>query len=176
VTDDIDTLRFEQAVLPHLHAAYNLARWLMRDVHDAEDVVQQAMLRACRGFEKFRGGDAQGWLLAIVRNGCYTELRRNRRERMIENIDEQTPMTDARPDPAAAMLSRLDREALTAAIEQLPAPFREVFVLREMEQLSYAQIAEIADVPVGTVMSRLSRARQRLQEALTHEFKTSKEV
>jgi RNA polymerase sigma-70 factor (ECF subfamily) len=148
----------------------------MRDVHDAEDVVQQAMLRACRGFEKFRGADAQGWLLAIVRNGCYTELRRSRRGQQVETLDEQTPVSDARPDPAAAMLSRLDREALSAAIEELPAPFREVFVLREMEQLSYAQIAEIADVPVGTVMSRLSRARQRLQDALTKEFKPSEEV
>ena len=171
MTDGETLLRFEQAVLPHLDAAYNLARWLLRDANDAEDVVQQACLRACRVFSAFRGGDARAWLLAIVRNGCYSELRRRRRRgedsTEFDAIDETVPAPAAQGDPQLALLRRLDRDALAAAVEQLPAPFREVFVLREMEDLSYAQIASVAGVPVGTVMSRLARARQRLREALS---------
>jgi RNA polymerase sigma-70 factor (ECF subfamily) len=151
----------------HVHAAYNLARWLMRDVHDAEDVVQQAMLRACRSFGSFRGEDAQGWLLAIVRNCCYTTLRQHRRHiEATETLDPQTVVVDDQPGPAASLLRSVDREQLESALENLPAPFREVFVLREVEELSYAQIAQIVDIPVGTVMSRLARARLRLREML----------
>ena len=158
-------LRFEQAVLPHLDAAYNLARWLLRDVHDAEDIVQQSCLRACRAFGQFRGGDARSWLLTIVRNACFSELRQQRGapEPM---IDETVAAPVGAGDPHLALVRRVDREALAAAIEQLPAVFREVFVLREMEGLSYQQISDVAAVPVGTVMSRLARARQRLQETL----------
>jgi RNA polymerase sigma-70 factor (ECF subfamily) len=174
VTDGGETfIRFEQAVLPHLSAAWNLARWLMRDRHDAEDIVQQSCLRACRGFATFRGGDARAWLLTIVRNACYSELSRRRRQRgedgsrsteSIEESDVAAPPGDG--DPELALLRRMDHEALAAAVEDLPAVFREVFVLRELEGLSYQEIADVAGVPIGTVMSRLARARQRLQEAL----------
>ena len=166
-------IRFEQAVLPHLSAAWNLARWLLRDRHDAEDIVQQSCLRACRGFATFRGGDARAWLLTIVRNACYSELSRRRRQRGEANArasesldDADLPAPPAVGDPQLALLRRMDHEALAAAVEALPDVFREVLVLREMEELSYQEIAEVASVPVGTVMSRLARARQRLQEAL----------
>ena len=170
MSDELQTIRFEQAVLPHLAAAYNLARWLVRDVHDAEDIVQQAMLRACRGFGTFRGGDAQAWVLAIVRNACYTHLRSNRRADQSSNdaLDEQASAPgDLHVDPQAILLQRLDADAMAAAIEALPAPYREVIVLREIEDLPYARIAEVANVPIGTVMSRLSRARQRLAQSLS---------
>jgi RNA polymerase sigma-70 factor (ECF subfamily) len=164
-------LRFEQAVLPHLDAAHNLARWLLGDVHDAEDVTQQACLRAFDRFDRFRGGDARAWLLAIVRNACFTHARQRRAGAAAlvetrEAIDEQFAAPTADADPQLALLRRIDREELAAAIEQLPLVFREAFVLREMENLSYQEIADVAGVPVGTVMSRLSRARQRLQETL----------
>ena len=163
-------LRFEQAVLPHLDAAYNLARWLLRDAHDAEDIVQQSCLRALDGFDRFRGGDTRAWLLTIVRNACFSHLRRRRRRHddvgTSESIDTQLIAPTAQNDPHLALLRRLQRDTLAAAIEQLPAVFREAFVLREMESLSYQEIADVAGVPVGTVMSRLARARQRLQETL----------
>ena len=167
---DADTLaRFEQAVLPHLPAAYNLAQWLLRDNHDAEDVVQQSSLRAWKAFGSFRGEDARSWFLAIVRNACFTQLRKRRggppiTREPLEDNDVAAP--DHATDPHAALLRRLDAEALAAAIEQLPEIFRECFVLREMEGLTYSQIAEVTDVPVGTVMSRLARARKRLCETL----------
>jgi RNA polymerase sigma-70 factor (ECF subfamily) len=175
VTDGGETfIRFEQAVLPHLSAAWNLARWLMRDRNDAEDIVQQSCLRACRGFATFRGGDARAWLLTIVRNACYSELSRRRRQRgetgggrALESLDDaDLPAPPGVGDPQLTLLRRLDHEALAGAVEDLPDVFREAFVLREMEGLSYQEIAEVAGVPVGTVMSRLARARQRLQDAL----------
>ena len=177
MTDADALLRFEQAVLPHLDAAHNLARWLLRDRHDAEDIVQHACLRAFRAFAAFRGEDARGWLLTIVRNSCFTELRRRGQHPMREIVGDDTPAPpgDRDGDPAAAMLRRLDREALAAAIEELPALFRETFVLREMEQLSYQQIADVTGVPIGTVMSRLARARHRLQQALTGKVSASEE-
>jgi RNA polymerase sigma-70 factor (ECF subfamily) len=166
--NDDSLLRFEQAVLPHLSAGYNLARWILRDQHDAEDVVQQACLRACRAFGDFRGSDVRAWLLTIVRNACYSELRRRRGR--VAGADALGERDIAAPeqtsDPQAILLQRIDREALAGAIDELPEPFREVFVLREMEQLSYAQIAEMTGIPVGTVMSRLARARRRLAQAL----------
>jgi len=158
-------LRFEQAVLPHLDAAYNLARWLLRDQHDAEDIVQQSYLLAFRGYERFRGGDARAWVLAIVRNACYSHLRQLRGAKT-QALDDALVESDGASDPQLALERAIDREALMAAIEELPAVFREVFVLREMEGLSYQQIADVAGVPVGTVMSRLARARQRLAESL----------
>ena len=158
-------LRFEQAVLPHLDAAYNLARWLLRDTHDAEDILQQACLSAFKAFDRFRGNDARVWLMTIVRNACFTHLR-SRRGGPKELLDDLLPAPMTQSDPQLALLHRLDREALAAAVEALPAIFREAFVLREMEGLSYQEIADVAGVPVGTVMSRLSRARERLAESL----------
>jgi RNA polymerase sigma-70 factor (ECF subfamily) len=172
VADHVTVLRFEQAVLPHLDAAYNLARWLLRDAHDAEDIVQQSCLRALDAFDRFRGGDTRAWLLTIVRNACFSHLRQSRRHdedvETVGSIDTQLAAPSAESDPHLALLRRLERDALAAAIEQLPAVFREAFVLREMEGLSYQEIADVAGVPVGTVMSRLARARQRLQETLSN--------
>jgi RNA polymerase sigma factor (sigma-70 family) len=163
----IDLDRFEQAVLPHLDAAHNLARWLVRGGSDAEDIVQEASLRAWRGFGNFRGSDGRGWLLAIVRNTCFTWLRKNRRQDLAdefdENIHSQEP--DA-PDPERRLFEGLDTRRVQKALEDLPAEFREAIVLRELEGLSYKEIGDIAGVPIGTVMSRLARARKRLQKNL----------
>jgi RNA polymerase sigma-70 factor (ECF subfamily) len=134
-------------------------------------VVQQSCLRAFDAFGGFRGGDTRAWLLTIVRNGCFSHLRQRRRRDDVEGVeltdDVPAAASVATTDPHLALLRRIDREALAGAIEQLPAVYREAFVLREMEGLSYQQIAAVAGVPAGTVMSRLSRARQRLQESLT---------
>jgi RNA polymerase sigma-70 factor (ECF subfamily) len=159
---------FDQVALPHLDAAYNLARWLTRRDHDAEDLVQEAYLRAFNAFENFHGGDARCWLLTIVRNTCYTWLARTRRRGADQSFDETThDLPDsASADPHVILEQHLDHAALREAIEALPVEFREVLILREFEQLSYRQIAEVANVAVGTVMSRLARARQRLAEAL----------
>ena len=158
---------FEQVVLPHLDAAYNLARWLLRQEHDAEDVVQEACLRAFNGFGRFHGGEARCWLLTIVRNTCYTWLTRNRETIPTASFDEalHDVATDDF-DPQVIVQQRGDRAAVKQAIEELPVEFREVLILREFEGLSYQQIASVADLPVGTVMSRLARARQRLGQAL----------
>jgi RNA polymerase sigma factor (sigma-70 family) len=159
--------RFEVAVLPHLNAAYTLARYLMRDQHDAEDAVQDAYLRALRYFDGFRGGDARSWLLAIVRNTCYTLRHRHRREALATEFDEELHSEPVDADDAdAATLRGAARESLEKALLRLPDEFREVIVLRELQGLTYKEISEVAGVPVGTVMSRLSRARQRLQRAL----------
>jgi RNA polymerase sigma-70 factor (ECF subfamily) len=174
VSEQKTLLRFEQAVLPHLAAAHNLAYWLLRDAHDAEDIVQQSCLRAFGAFDNFRGTDARSWLLAIVRNGCFTELRRRRGQRTtLEALDEELAEPDRAGDPHTALVRQLDADELAAAIGRLPDVFREAFVLREMEGLSYGQIAEVAGVPVGTVMSRLARARQRLQQSLAGHDNTS---
>ena len=147
-------------------AAYNLARWLTRNDHDAEDVVQEAFLRAYRFFDGFHGGDSRAWLLAIVRNTCYTWLEQNRRPSL--SLEESLPEPQsADPSPEALLLERLDRELLRRAIEKLPPEFREAIVLREMEGLSYKEIAAITGAPIGTVMSRLGRARSRLLQLLT---------
>lgn len=156
--------RFELLVVPHLAAAYNLARWLTRNDHDAEDVVQEASLRALRFFDNFHGTDARAWILAIVRNACYTWLRQNRREQV--SIEDEMELRDSRPDPEALHLAGVDRQTLRQAIEDLPAEFREAIVLRELEGLSYKEIGAITGAPLGTVMSRLARARQRLEKTL----------
>jgi RNA polymerase sigma-70 factor, ECF subfamily len=161
-----DVARFEQAVLPHLDAAYNLARWLTRNDADAADVAQEAFLRALRFFGGFRGGDTRAWLLTIVRNASYTWLRRNRVNELATPFDEETHTVES-DDPETILLEGADTEMLREALEALPAEFREVVVLRELEGLSYKKIAGIADVPVGTVMSRLARARKRLRLSLT---------
>ena len=158
---------FEQAVLPHLNAAYNLARWLTRNDHDAEDVVQDAYRRALRFFDGFRGDDARAWLLAIVRNTCYDFLRSHRPHELTEAFDEEVhTMADANQSPEAILLSRANQDMVRQALEMLPLAWREVIVLRELEGLSYKQIADTAGIKIGTVMSRLARARARLQALL----------
>lgn len=165
--------RFERTILPHLDAAYNLARWITQNEHDAEDVVQEAALRALRFLDGFRGGDARAWFLTIVRNTGYTWLRRNRPpERDGGSLDEERPGAPlpgeegAETNPETLLLQRVDAAAVRCALERLPIEFREVIVLREMEGFSYREIADVAGVPIGTVMSRLARARKRLQESL----------
>src|SRR4051794_24913860 len=159
--------RFERALLPHLDAAYNLARWLAGDPDDAQDLVQEAYLRALRGFGAFHGGDARCWVLTIVRNTCYTWLRRNRSPDAPVSLDDELHAVEsAEPAPDAALLRHAEGAMVREAIEQLPPEFREAIVLRELEGLSYKQIAGVTRLPLGTVMSRLARARQRLQQAL----------
>jgi len=158
---------FEAAVLPHLDAAYNLARWLVRNESDAEDVAQEATLKAFRFFEGFRGGDGRAWLLTIVRNACYSWLRRNRGDDLNVTLDEEIHVAeDRRAGPEAEVLRQASARSLQHALEGLPTVLREAIVLRELEGLSYAEIASVTEIPIGTVMSRLSRARRRLQQAL----------
>ena len=158
--------RFEQLVLPHLDAAVNLARWLLRHRADAEDVAQEAMLRAYRFFDQFRGADARAWLLQIVRNSCYTWLEKNRPLELMTEFDEELHLRpSANPETLAVQAD--EREGLMRALESLPPRFREVLVLRELEGCSYKEIAEITGIPMGTVMSTLSRARERLHRTLT---------
>ena len=153
--------------MPHVRAGYNLARWLTRDPHDAEDVVQEAMLRALRAIDSFHGGDARCWLLTIVRNTCYSWLKQNRqRQPAVLTDDEMRDMEGGGGSPDAALLRAADAEMVREAIDSLPLEYREVLVMREIEGLSYKEIAAMADIPPGTVMSRLSRARQRLEEVL----------
>ena len=167
MADTLDLGRFEQAILPHLDAAHNLARWLVRGASDAEDIVQEASLRAWRGFGTFRGNDGRGWLLAIVRNTCFSWLRKNRRQDLADEFDEAIHSgEDASPDPERALFEGLDTRRVQHALEELPAEFREAIVLRELEGMSYKEIGDIAGVPIGTVMSRLARARKRLQKSL----------
>jgi len=158
---------FEQAVLPHLNAAYNLARWLTRNEHDAEDVVQDAFVRALRFFDGFRGDDARAWLLTIVRNVCYDFLRRHRSQELTDVFDEGIhTVVDEQPTPEALLLRRADQAMVRRALEALPLAWREVIVLRELEGLSYKEIADVAGIKIGTVMSRLARSRARLQQLL----------
>lgn len=159
----VTTASYEEALLPHLDAAYNLARWLSRDDRDAEDVVQEAYLRAFKHFDAFKGGDARPWLLAIVRNTYYTWIQRNRSPEVTTAFDEETDTRVSNiPDPEMQLVREVDRQVLRRALRKLPDEFREVIVLREFEELSYKEIAEVIQVPVGTVMSRLARARKRL--------------
>lgn len=167
--DEKARLRFEQVALPHLGAAYNLARWLTRNDHDAQDVVQEACLRALRYFHAFRGEQARPWLLQIVRHTSYSWLQQNRPAELQSLDDEATPFEAAAPaadEPPSVALRQADRLLINRAISALPIAFREVLVLRELEDLSYKDIARIADIPLGTVMSRLSRARALMQQAL----------
>ena len=162
---------FEETVLPHLDAAYNLARWLADNDHDAQDVTQEASLRAFKFFAGFRGENARAWLLSIVRNTFYTWLRKNRpQEKTVEINDETLDIEDASTNAQAVNPQFVDADAVRRAITDLPVEFREVVILREMEGFSYKEIAGLADVPIGTVMSRLARARKLLQKRLTAEF------
>jgi RNA polymerase sigma factor (sigma-70 family) len=159
---------FEQDVLPHLDAAYNLARWLMRNDQDAQDVVQESYLRAFRFFSGFHGGNARAWLMKIVRNTCYTCLHANRPLQEAIEFDENFSAPDYHaPNPEELVLQNASGNLLHKALENLPASLREVLILREIEGMSYREIADITGVPLGTVMSSLSRARGRLRQALT---------
>jgi RNA polymerase sigma factor (sigma-70 family) len=158
---------FEENVLPHLDAAFNLARWLTRNRQDAEDVVQDAYLRAFRFFPNFRGGDARVWLMKIVRNTCYTWMTTNRPLQTAAEFDENLFHPDSRaPNPEEAVLQKYSSALLRKALENLPPDFREVLILREFEAMSYSEIADITGMPVGTVMSSLSRARCRLRQTV----------
>jgi RNA polymerase sigma factor (sigma-70 family) len=157
--------RFEEQISPHLRAAYNLARWLTRSHEDAEDVVQEAFLRAFSAFESLRG-EAKPWLLTIVRNTSMDCLKRNRGAQSV-GYDEAPDAAEPSPDPEESLLIARDRESVRQALEQLPTDFREALVLREMEGLSYKEIAATVGVPLGTVMSRLSRGRDWLKRILT---------
>jgi RNA polymerase sigma-70 factor (ECF subfamily) len=164
--------RFEETVMAHLDAAYNLARWLARNERDAEDVVQEACLRAFRFYASFHGGNARAWLLAIVRNTYYTWLEKNRAQMQnVEFTDDTVAAVDYDMATTADSVERLlqeddTRQLVRRALEMIPAEFREVIVLRELEDLSYREIAQVADIPLGTVMSRLSRARKLMLKAL----------
>ena len=159
--------RFEQLVLPHLDAAYNLARWLTRNSQDAEDVVQDASMRALKYLDSLRGNDARAWFLTIVRNVFYDWCKRNRPAEMVSDDDTEADLTvdPAAIDPEQAALRSAESRALADAVARLPLPFREVLILRELEDLSYKEISRIADIPIGTVMSRLARARSLLQRS-----------
>jgi len=158
---------FEACVVPYLDAAYNLARWLARNDADAQDVAQEAMLRAFRYFHSFRGGDARVWLLAIVRHTFYS-LRAKTAGAVHETFDDDAHvLVDEQPSPETRALLSVDIQALQTALESLPHPLREVIVLRELEECSYKEIASITGQKIGTVMSRLARARERLKAELS---------
>lgn len=167
-TDELpvqDREHFDQLVLPHVRAAFNLARWLLRSREDAEDVTQEALLRAFRFFSGFHGSDARAWLLQIVRNTCYTWMEKNRSMDSSVEFDESLHLSPL-PGPEAQAVAGSERERLTKALEQLSPRSREVIVLRELEGCSYKEIAAITSMPIGTVMSTLARARERLQHLL----------
>jgi len=165
--------QFETVALPHLGAAYNLARWLVRDEHIAQDMVQEAYIRALKYFNGFRGGDIRPWLLSIVRNTCYTWLQGKRQGKEPLEFDEnrdsaahESAFGSADNNPEAMLLSKQESLRVNFAISSLPPVFREVLVLRELEGMSYDEIATVAGIPAGTVMSRLARARTMLRAEL----------
>lgn len=159
--------RFERIVLPHLDAAHNLARWLTRNASDAEDVTQEAMLRAFRFFEGFRGEQARPWLLRIVRNTFYDWREQNRIAERSSSLEEETlEVESASLGPPELHQQNLDARLLHETLAELPAEFREVLALRELEECSYKEIASVMNIPMGTVMSRLARARQQLAQLL----------
>ena len=156
--------RFEQSIMPHMNAAYNLARWLAGNDPDAQDIVQEAYLRAFKFLGGFRGGDSRSWLLRIVRNAFYDWLKRNRRQDPVTEFDEELHSgPDETEGPGALLIEKADHELVREAIAELPVEFREILVLRELEGFSYKEIADVADIPLGTVMSRLARAREHLR-------------
>jgi RNA polymerase sigma factor (sigma-70 family) len=167
LSDQSKVVRFEEIALPHLGAAYNLARWLVHNEHDAEDIVQESYLRALKFFSGYYGGDARTWLLTIVRNTCYTWLQKNRLLRLADPIEDKLDELGMDfLDPEVLLLQHLDSQTVRNALQELPVEFREVVVLREMEGLSYKEIANVVDIPIGTVMSRLKRGRERLHKLL----------
>ena len=166
---------FEAMMLPHLDAAHNLARWLMRNEQDAQDVVQEAYLRAFKSFSGFHGSNGRGWLLTIVRNTSYTLLKKNRAADLTTTFDEEIHASGRESVSPAAMLEHAeDAKLIKKALNALPAEFREILTLRHQEELSYLQIGEILKIPTGTVMSRLARARTKLREYLTSQMSQEK--
>ena len=169
--DEEKRRRFESLAMPHLDAAYNLALWLTRNEHDAQDVVQEALMRAMRYIGGLRMDSARAWLLQIVRHTCYTWLKENRPALKVSLDESEDAWRDlpapATSEPPQVAMGKAERQQINQAIAELPVPFREVFVLRELEDLSYNDIARIAAIPVGTVMSRLARARGLMRVALT---------
>jgi RNA polymerase sigma factor (sigma-70 family) len=158
---------FEAMMLPHLDAAHNLAKWLLRNEQDAQDVVQEAFLRAFKSFGGFHGSNGRAWLLTIVRNTAYTLLKKNRVANLTTPFDEEIHASEDRSVNAATILERSeDAEVIKDAMDELPAEFREILTLRHQEDLSYKEIADIVQIPPGTVMSRLARARGKLKERL----------
>jgi RNA polymerase sigma-70 factor, ECF subfamily len=160
---------FETTMWPHLRAAYNYARWLVRNKHDAEDVVQESFLKAYRALDTFRGGDARVWMLAIVRRSAMDLLRRNKSSLELNRSAEGPEPRDDSPDPERTLLDQSRRERVRQAIDRLAPEFRETLVLREIEGLSYKEIGAVLNIPIGTVMSRLSRARNLLMGELVAE-------
>jgi RNA polymerase sigma-70 factor (ECF subfamily) len=168
-------IEFERVMLPHLGAAYSLARWLLRHPHDAEDAVQDAMLRAYRAFPGYNGGQSRAWLLAIVRNTCLTAIEQRKAERKVVMLAEaasgpdrlRETVADMMPLPDDTVISQEERRLVLTAIAGLPRPFREVLIMREFHDLSYREIADVVGAPIGTVMSRLSRAREKLAVELS---------
>jgi RNA polymerase sigma-70 factor (ECF subfamily) len=170
-----DQARFRTVVLPHLSDAYALARWIVGNPTDAEDVVQDACLRAFRGIDGFAGGNARAWLLTITRHAAFTWLDKNRSTAIVgvddleeverRELDRGLPM-EATATPEAALIAKADAQRLEAAIARLPVPFRETLVLRDVQGLEYREIAQVINAPIGTVMSRLARARNRLMASI----------
>jgi RNA polymerase sigma-70 factor (ECF subfamily) len=162
-----ELMSFEEAMLPHLDAAHNLAKWLLRNEQDAQDVVQEAYLRAFRSFGGFHGTNGRAWLLTIVRNTSYTLLKKSHAVDLTTNFDEEIHATGYESvSPATALEHSEDAQLVREAMDELPAEFREILILRHQEGLSYKEIADIAQIPSGTVMSRLARARAKLKECL----------
>jgi RNA polymerase sigma factor (sigma-70 family) len=175
MADTNKSKRFEVLVLPHLDSAYNLARWLTRNDEDAQDVAQEAYLRAFKFFDGFHGDDGKSWLLAILRNTYYTWLQKHRDRYREESFDEDIHGDDPalvdtlpRNNPEVLLMQRASKRIIDKALERLPVECREIIVLRELEDLSYKEIADIVDIPIGTVMSRLARSRKLLRDQLEH--------
>ena len=165
--DQSKVVRFEEIALPHLGAAYNLARWLVHNEDEAQDIVQEAYLRAFKFFSGYHGGDSRAWLLTIVRNTCYTWLQQNRVLRSADPIEDKLDELGMDfSDPEMLLLQSVDSQIVRQALQELPVEFREVVVLREMEGFSYKEIANVVDIPIGTVMSRLKRGRNKLHALL----------
>jgi len=154
---------FEQVFLPHLDAAYNLARWLLRNDQDAEDAVQEAYMRAYKAFARFRGGDGKAWFMTILRNVCYTMIKKLRSHETPEPFDEEIHLPAGESEMREAFRQKANAESLHAALEKLPDEFREMIVLHDLEGFAYKEIAAVVGIPIGTVMSRLARARGRLR-------------